>query len=388
MKNKIFFLYIIIVFIISCNSDYENFIDKKTLVSDKDIIFPLDSLTSYSLTTVSLFKDTDNNKYFCYLNKEQNTLYIHNYETKQLQKKIKYQETGPEKTGALTSFLIVNFDTIFFVNEQRQIILSDTTAKVKRRFSTLDMDNRNFNIIPDIILTSTNIPLVYNSNKLYASGIIVGYSASDYKPIIQLNIKDDKFKQLYHYPLIKEYSKNEFVLLYPYYRYYNTYNEDRNIIAYSFPISDSLHITNHNDFDTVVYAASIYVKNINPDKKDNTFNNYSKIDASRDSYFNIIYDKYRKVYYRFARLAIDEDVVRKSSMKDLETRRLAVVILDEKFNKIGDVLIDSRNYDPFSCYISKTNGLCLLNTAKCLEDEDNLYFTSFKLTDIKQNESK
>lgn len=238
--------------------------------------------------------------------------------------------------------------------------------------------------IPDVILTSTNIPIIYHNSNIFISGVLLGLS-NDYKPVLKINTQDSTIKQVFKYPNIKDYSTNG-NLLYSYYRYYSTYNSQKNLFVYSFPISDSLHITNYKNIDTVVYAGSNHVKTINSSNKDNTFDNFNFIDATRNSYYSILYDKYRNVYYRFVRLAIDKDVAHQSAAKDLSRRKLAIVILDKNFNKIGDVLINSRDYNPFTAYINESDGLCILNVSECMNNEDELIFTSFKLKDINKNE--
>ena len=96
-------------------------------------------------------------------------------------------------------------------------------------------------------------------------------------------------------------------------------------------------------------------------------------------YEGIIYDQYRNCYYRFVSLPKTKEDLGSGDLKTSRIKDIAVIILDEDFNKIGETIIP-QEYSNMIYFVSK-GGLNLLNLKKNLADEDNMHFGIFSLTD-------
>lgn len=76
-------------------------------------------------------------------------------------------------------------------------------------------------------------------------------------------------------------------------------------------------------------------------------------------YGNIIYDKYRKMYYRFAfpeiELEKEKDYL---NIYHNGRKRFSIIILDKDMNVVGDTLFPEYTYNPFLLFIHK-DGLYL-----------------------------
>jgi len=96
----------------------------------------------------------------------------------------------------------------------------------------------------------------------------------------------------------------------------------------------------------------------------------TKYFVENHSYSNIIYDKYNNVYYRIAEM--------KSKYNGLPAwnKEIAVIILDEQLNKIGETFIGKcHSCNIFTMYVNKKG----LHIQKENAHEDSMDFSVYKL---------
>jgi hypothetical protein len=115
---------------------------------------------------------------------------------------------------------------------------------------------------------------------------------------------------------------------------------DGNKIIYSFPVSHDLYITglDSNTYKKV-YGGSNIAGTICSIDSDNPHKTPSEVIlfhwAKQDMYAAIKYDPYRRVYYRFLRQGIPNATAQTRN----EEKPIAVIIMDEDFNYLGETLI-------------------------------------------------
>ena len=99
------------------------------------------------------------------------------------------------------------------------------------------------------------------------------------------------------------------------------------------------------------------------------------------SYRNILHDKYRKVYYRFAfpETELEENL---NYMQILHNgkKEFSIIILDEDLNIVGETKFPSFTYVPHICFI-REDGLYISASHFMREDysDDWLRFQKFEL---------
>ncbi|WPO77896.1 DUF4221 family protein [Flavobacterium sp. KACC 22761] len=120
---------------------------------------------------------------------------------------------------------------------------------------------------------------------------------------------------------------------------FSTIHPDGDKLVCSFPVSHNLQIINLNNKKTQeVYAGSNEVGNISSIEK--SVRNVSREElvdqiVKQDEYAAILYDKYRKVYYRFLLKGLSSDD-KKKSFKD---KSIAVILMDKNFNYLGETTL-------------------------------------------------
>lgn len=90
------------------------------------------------------------------------------------------------------------------------------------------------------------------------------------------------------------------------------------------------------------------------------------------TYGNIIYDKYRQVYYRFAFPEVEMEEERDYlGIYHNGRKQFSIIILDKDMNIIGETLFPEYTYNPYLLFIRK----------------DGLYMSTshFKRTDFDEN---
>jgi hypothetical protein len=102
-----------------------------------------------------------------------------------------------------------------------------------------------------------------------------------------------------------------------------------------------------------------------------------------DIYDVIVWDEYRKVYYRFARQGIPYVINKSGQIANGENKPCSIIILDENFNKIGETILPVGKYfvrDFFVC----SKGLFISNSHYLNPelDESQMSFTIFKLDSL------
>lgn len=98
-------------------------------------------------------------------------------------------------------------------------------------------------------------------------------------------------------------------------------------------------------------------------------------DYTTSRYYQVIYDPYHEIYYRFALMGntIDE-------LNDPEINyklRARVILLDKKFKKVGEVPLERGRYLYQNFFVGK-NGLHLQIDPALYENEDDLIFDVFE----------
>lgn len=75
------------------------------------------------------------------------------------------------------------------------------------------------------------------------------------------------------------------------------------------------------------------------------------------NYGNILYDSYREIYYRIAYPKTDIDAsIRPLELMDYGRKNFSIIILDKKFNKIGETLFPDYTYNSVQMFI-REDGL-------------------------------
>ncbi len=363
---------------------------KQTLALKQSRTFKisLDSLTPQLYGDVQIYEDTiSNKKYLHFFNTPNYQIYFYDLATQELAFTIKLEKEGENGVGKdMRGYQIKNLDSIFVYNYPVELSIVNRNAKKSKVYRVLgSLERDTLLIIPNLNVSSSS-PIIFKDNSL----IMSGYTGAELEE-----------ENAYNRPFVIYYDLQTQELTYgaTYTKAYQNanwggselrhtyaaYNPDKDLIVYSLPIEHSIYTSKDGKNLTKHYAGSKYFDKIpsldKPKKSYHTMDmdEIYAVYAERPSYSYIIYDKYRKLYYRIAELPIDKFDPNggiKTTVKET-----SIIILDENFNYLGETRMKSM-YSPRSFFITE-EGLGFVKYIKN-GGEDEAFFDLFKI--VKKNE--
>lgn len=261
-----------------------------------------------------------------------------------------------------------------------EVFLTDSTANIKRSFSYLKSSEGN------PLLQSLYSPVVVKGNIYFHQGINLGLgrNAMKYSPIgVLVDTLSGKANVTpLNYPDL--YTNEE--LVYCTHGNRNWFCFDGNRLVFSYDILDSL-ITLDTDLSAMqsFNAKSKYVKKVTSESNANwDLNKVLKETCESPSYGNIMYDKYRQVYYRFVYPEVEFDQSEDFLSIFREGRKqFSILILDKELSIIGETLFPVYTYNSNLAFVNEKGLYLSVSHYKRTDfDENILCFQRIDLVDI------
>ena len=390
MKREIFssllrystlILLLFLFFSCSNNRTKEVTTNKAQLTYSGDISFPIDSTTSVLSHSGQLYlaSETKGNieagqRYFCYLNRGK--IQFYHFEDKRLVHTIRFTYDGENAiASSVEHFNILSLDSIYINTFPQPFVYRvNHLGEVKERFQL------GGNQKPTETMVSTSNPIIVEDDNLFL-GFYTNLPPQDrLSPltnqelqgiVLQYNMSSREQSLQYYFP--KAYTTSTLWSHY-YYIAFIQKGASKHDLLISLGADDSITVTNFIDKEKRYYAGSNLFRKINgiPRKK-------SQWDHYRLNYMyeGILYDPYRKCYYRFLSLPKTPEQIKSPELKKGRAKDMAIITLDENFNKISETILPP-DYSHLIYFISE-EGLYIYNIQKVTEDENNISFGLFKL---------
>ncbi|QTO27157.1 MULTISPECIES: DUF4221 family protein [unclassified Bacteroides] len=312
------------------------------LVEKSDKVFRLDSETAPKPPYMQIFEDSLKKRILTLLNPYKNAIYFYNYEDSGFIKKIIYPREGANAVLRLSGYYIKNTDSIYIYNmPMTEVILSNSLGYVNKRISLRGNVSDWPNYYPQYLLATIN-PFIHIGDELLLTGqsftSIPSANLHRFKFAAYINMHNNKveFHHIYPEEIYGSNSNWEGGLPTQVYPALTPHGE----LVFSFPASHNLYITKCNsETYTKIYGGSNIATTIHsidfsdPAETPNQLitENYLR----EDMYGGILYDSYRKIYYRFLLQGIPNATI--SSAK--EEKPISIIMMDDKFNYLGETTI-------------------------------------------------
>ena len=366
---------------------------EQTNTADKYMLQPVDDCLEYAVdedTRVPLYNlytfEDKGVEYLTFSNSDTRTVLIYELQTGKLVKKVSYDSEGPNGIGTvLFGYLVKDFGHIYIPNiNQSRIYETDTTGIIRK---TIDFSKAEAGLltVPAYYTNQDNKQLYFIGDSLYIPQALNRSIGTDRwveeSPVAvfvdTLSNKIKKFPMLHPYGEIT--SKN-----------YNSYISDisygclmkDSCFVYSFALDENLYKVNILTGKIETFGAkSRYLSHVHPVKLSSDLTQLMKKTCEMANYGNILYDKYRKVYYRF--VALEAEIApHEDYRKILHAGKadFSIMILDENFNVLGETRFPAYTYVPHICFINE-DGLYLSTSHFKREDysDDLLRFQRIEL---------
>jgi len=371
--------------LISCSEDvvlpeYDKFlVEKETIRLQLDSITPVDN-------TYFTFETINDTGFLFLINSIYNSIDVYRQDNGQFYKRFKFEKQGPEGIAQLQGYTVVNADSIFVFGKFH-------IAHTK----IIDWQGNFRALQPVSLQTARDYPII---NHLSASG---GYTYLHNNKLYftTFTLLDDKNPDNFNSDIKFEYcydlSKDTLTLMpFTYPEDYwdrtqprfaaNPYRDkgEGEQFVYSWPKEpylikwdyDTNKISQHSAHDPRIEPLIPQDMMHRPTPEEEM-----QVGVEHAFYMRILYDKYRKLYYRIAFLPIEFDKNRHTSYTANFERPFAVLVLHENFQPIALRVFETINiYNAYSAFVG-TDGLYIAKNNPNREDlnEDVLELSIFEL---------
>ncbi|MCD8739809.1 DUF4221 domain-containing protein [Mucilaginibacter roseus] len=286
-----------------------------------------------------------------------------------------------DKSKSITDITVIGNDSILINDSNNRLLLVDTNLNLIKAFD-LNAIAKNNNLPGRVISYSSNFRMLEHDNKLLLNQIYPQYSWEKKVSVFSaLDMKNEKLTELplsfsdYLYEITgkggylvnvgtSEYQKNGLL----------TYNYMYESNIYQFKDKDStLTIYGGTMSGGSNYVTPIEYKGGDDLKKWDIHN------VENTQFFNVMYDKFRNVYYRFSLKNIDYK--NGKYFNSILDKPLVLMIFNEKFEVIKEITLPLYIYAPNTWFINK-QGLYIssANKKNKFYAPDKIKFHIYKIT--------
>jgi hypothetical protein len=310
--NPIIHLPLILVFLLTRCSPSNEKGDTKSyeynLIPTGEILeIPADERTN--IESLAMFQyEEGKDEFLTFLNMPNNSIQFYNLKTKKKEKEIIGYEKGPDATGKILGFKVHNYDSIYVCGGHlNEILLLDFDGNIKRKYSYSSVDGKTPNLFTSISRIYT--PLIVHKKMLYLTQNLsseLQIKGVDNLPSANKNVclalkeNGEKFYLPMQHPLANLKGQIGF---------FASFSRDfdgRNFI-YSFDYDDDIYVTSDHINVQKFNCSSKFIDDLNFETTADPMSDLSFEKAGRayiksEKYWNLAYDRYRKVFYRFVKL--------------------------------------------------------------------------------------
>ncbi|ADR21852.1 hypothetical protein MATR_05150 [Marivirga tractuosa] len=361
----------------SCQKSYQNAENSQTnfaLEIASSLTFDLDNTKTAYNRGVQVYP-SQNPQYLLLFHSHGKYTSIYDLKSQDLLNENQFDFEGSKSVPKSINFAYThNFDSIFLFDPlPQQIYLVDSAGNNIDQFG-LQLEDLHYTY-PDGIH-----PAYFKKTKLYLPTYpspMENATSSDYG-MVEFDIARKSLGTKYN--LSEKYDEG-FWDKHSYRKAISTFNEDNNSIIMSFPNDEYIYVTDAQGNKSKHFGGSSEMKTLKPlagelyNDDERTF----RIQAEQGFYSGLKYDRWRKVYYRFAYNPISKFADRSTLGKNA-----SIIILNNEFKIIGESPINAKKYS-FGINFINEDGLYFFNNYQYEKEDDSQFsFDLFKLKNATQ----
>lgn len=388
------FLGVVCFFLYSCgntSSSLEKYGDSKTLIGSDTISFPIDEETYYA--SRSIFQFEDNGKEYLFFknrtNKGTSKIFVFDIENKCVYKSFPLYKEGPNGIPSISGGFPIDMNHNLITTGTPNFYIVNDSGHIQYKSPKLFFDKTGGGTLFGItfIYSRYHSPAIFKDSVLYFPQTNIGYphKADTWATshiFASLDFRTNELKPTrFCYPSI--FNKEELTRKFSY-NTAHSYAYTGKDVAVSFKQSDSIYVSSDFEHVKAYLAKSRHAPSMIPEPYNAQTDNEVRLrrEALEYDYWHLIYDKYRKVFYRFVRHPYEFPKHKNAMFDEDSGREFSIVILNEDYEIVGETSFPGNTYSYVIYFVGKKGlYLSLNNLENPTFSEDELFFRCFELKD-------
>jgi hypothetical protein len=323
--------------------------DSAMLIVTDTLLLPLDSITSPGVVSNEQYITFQNKSSLAFLNFVSHYLYFYDLHNGMLEKTISLDSLGLSPEDDVQGFCMISRDSflIYSYKKSRWALLHEQRGKLAQ--GDIGLDKHSFFTVYPFV--TTYAPMLYDRKNNQVHFIGPSTALGDYRDkqrnvLISLNLQTGQTTNHVTYPEI--YWNANWGGLTGFERLSYCNNPTEGLLVFSFMADNEVTIYNLQTQRT--YKASAPSRFFSPLKSfdfhpmlvDFHKQKIEQYYADSFAYLNIVYDPFRKMYYRFT------DFPATSGQK-----HNSIILLTDQFQRIGEVVLPAGKYNINNYFVSE-----------------------------------
>lgn len=345
--------------------------------------FVLDTDVRYNCFYLYLFKDKSGREYLSFLNYRTNQIYFYDWKTAACVLKLELDAEGPDGVVLCSGYYVKDFENIYVTNyAYKGLIRVDTLGHIVQKVP-YGVTQDGYEVLPSYAPSSFgyNAPVIMGDS-IYITQPPLRFSSVEQIPLsILIDTAQHRAVSLpltYGILTEKEMDTN----------YYGTFSRIFNgkDFVYSFRVKEDIVVASldHREIKQVK-VKSRYLDNVTGVQKDTELGPKLNLELAR--YGDLIYDPYRKVYYRFAypKVSLENDM-NWWGKSIFGRKKFSVIVLNKDFQIICETLFPESIYNSYVFFV-REDGLYISRDYQMLYgNQSDDYMTFERMELVEKNE--
>lgn len=379
--QKGIYLLLLLLLAVSCNDKRVERGDAFTLVGENVYLkYQLNDETKLNIRTLFPYQDESGKDYLTFQNPDANEIFVYPMDSSSLAFKISPETEGANGVGRFVGYYIKDFNNIFITSPGKpELALIDYKGVVKKRIKY--EESADIPINPALAMSFAYKPIIEVGNKMYILSQCNRMAAQNPVSAI-MDMETNQIKALpFSYPFFPASNDKR--------KAYGVESDfsrccDGAQFVYSFNFKENIYVASlsHDSVREIAVRSKYIDEVVTPDENSNLgFKQMLKLMCESPNYGNLIYDKYRRVYYRVAypktEIEPDENCM---DVWQYGRKLFSLIILDADFNIVGETLLPEYTYNSTLMFV-REDGLyiCESNVMNPAFNENELVFRRFEL---------
>lgn len=343
------------------------------------VIFDVDSLTVPFDVNYYQFVESDSERALLFLNENLQTIYRYDFGSRRLEQFISLREFGYSKQDRVQAFNLVNEDTLLIYNYNKtEIALVDRNKGKLIRRSLADYSKKRVDRVYPHASTVAPIAFDRSSQQIFMTGFLSdefgAYTLDKSRKVFtSLSLENGQIHSDVNYPSFYWGSnwggssgfRRIFFCHNPFERFILlSFMADHYVTAYDLKTKNIKKVLCSSSLIDTIASTGYDQWYFEFMPKGKNFEYY----LTTPSYGPIIYDRFRKVYYRIAEQPQDAKHPTNNKLK-------SIIVLSNEFDRIGEYRLPSEELDTFNLVITR-NGILIRRKES---RDDRLCFLVFNI---------